>query len=58
MAEKKRQKQTYVHRTNAVHFTLYSPDGSAIPAEVHKEAEQLVTDLALANRLLVGIATS
>lgn len=62
MVEKKRprprRKQTYVHRMNAVHLTVYSPDGGTIPAEVRKQAEQAVTDVALQNGLLVGIATT
>lgn len=56
--KRKRPRQTYVHQKNAVHLTLYSFDGRNISAEVRKEAEQAITDIALRNQLLVGIATT
>lgn len=53
---KGRVKRTYVHRPNAIHITLYSPHGDPVPRAILNEATQAVTDIALANNLLVGLA--
>jgi hypothetical protein len=45
-----------VGRSNAVHVTLYSPDGKPVPKAVLNQAADAVTEIAVANRLLVGLA--
>lgn len=55
---RRRNQQTYRHKTNAVSVTLYDPQGQTIPAEVRHQAEQAVLDVALANNLLINIATT
>lgn len=55
--KRNRSKQTYIHRTNAVCITLYDLQGKTVPAEVRHQAEQAVTDIALANGLVINIAT-
>lgn len=54
----RRPQQTYKHRTNALHFTLYDPQGQTIPAEVRHQVEETLTNYALQHNLLVGIATT
>lgn len=49
-------KRPYVHRTNAVHITIYSQDGSPVPKVVLEEAAQSVTDIALKHGLLIALA--
>jgi hypothetical protein len=58
MDNKKRKsvKRTYIPRPNAVHVTVYSPDGRPVPKSVLNQAAEAVTDVALANGLLVGLA--
>jgi hypothetical protein len=59
MAEKKRNpksRRTYVPRPNAIHVTVYSPDGRPVPKSVLNQAADAVTDVALRNGLLVGLA--
>ena len=57
MASKNRSnKKTYVHRSNAVHLTLYSPYGDPVPNGVLNEATEVLTKFALDNELLIGIA--
>lgn len=53
-----KQRRTYVNRANAVHVTVYSPDGKPVPKAVLNEAADAVTEVALRNRLLVGLADS
>lgn len=53
---KPQQRRTYVHRPNAVHVTVYSPDGRPVPQGVLNQAADAVTDIALRNGLLVGLA--
>ena len=55
--KKRRRKQPiYKHRTNAVHVTVYHPNGETIPAAVRKQIEDSVWQVALENKLLIGIA--
>lgn len=54
--KRSRPKRTYVHRPNAVCITIYSTDGSAVPKSVLAEATEAVTDIALNNGLLIGLA--
>jgi hypothetical protein len=51
-----RAKRTYVHRPNAIHITLYSPHGDPVPRAILNEATEVVTQIAVANGLLVGLA--
>lgn len=53
---RKPPRRTYVHRPHAVHITIYSQDGSPVPKSVLNEAAQAVTDVALKNNLLIGLA--
>lgn len=53
---RKPQKRTYVHRPNAVCITVHSPDGSPVPRSVLNEAADAVTQIALANGLLINLA--
>jgi hypothetical protein len=53
---KPRKKGGYVPRSNAVHITLYDPTGGNLKPEVVEEIEKVVTDKALENKLLVGLA--
>lgn len=55
---RRRNTQTYRHKTNALHVTLYDPHGETIPAEVRHKAEQAILDIALPNNLLINIATT
>jgi hypothetical protein len=57
-AVRRKNQPTYKHRTNAVHLTLYSVDGTTIPAAVRREAEAAITEIALRSGCLVGIATT
>lgn len=56
--KRRRNQQTYRHKTNAVHVTVYDPHGETIPASIRHEAEQAVLDIALAHKLLINIATT
>ena len=59
MADKKRNskpRRTYVPRPNAIHVTVYSPDGRPVPKSVLNKAADAVTQVALDNGLLVGLA--
>ena len=51
-----RKQQTYSHKRNAVCVTVYSPTGDTIPAEVRKEIEDSVWQVAQSNKLLINIA--
>jgi hypothetical protein len=53
---KPRKKNGYVPRTNAVHITLYDPLGKPLKPEVAEGAAEAVTQYALDNKLLVGLA--
>jgi hypothetical protein len=53
---RKPQRRTYVPRPNAVHITIYSQDGRPVPKSVLNEAAQSVTNIALENNLLIGLA--
>ncbi len=53
---KRTTKRTYISRPNAVHITIYSQDGSPVPKSVLNEAAELVTEVALRNNLLIGLA--
>lgn len=55
-SRKPRKKGGYVPRSNAVHITLYDPQGKPLKPEVVEEIEKIVTEQALANKLLVGLA--
>jgi hypothetical protein len=55
---RRRSQQTYRHKTNAVHVTIYDPHGETVPASVRHQAEQAVLDIALAHNLLINIATT
>jgi hypothetical protein len=56
--KRRRNQQTYRHKTNAVHVTLYDPHGETVPATVRHKAEQAILDIALSNNLLINIATT
>ena len=53
---RRRNQPTYKHRTNAVCVTVHSPTGETIPANVRKEIEESVFNVAIANKLLINIA--
>ena len=55
-ARRKAPRRTYVHHQNAIHITVYSPDGKPVPRSVLNEAAQSVQEVALANNLLIGLA--
>jgi hypothetical protein len=54
--KRKRTKPTYSYKQNAVNVTIYSLQGETIPASVRKEFEEAVTQIALANNLVINIA--
>lgn len=64
MAEKQRSRskrgrppvRRYIHRPNAVCITIHSQDGSPVPKSVLNEAAEAVTNIALANGLLINLA--
>jgi hypothetical protein len=56
MSEKK--KKSYVHQSNAVCVTLYSPTGDDIPQKVVQEITDLASEIANHHRLLVNFATT
>lgn len=53
---KKTPRRTYVSRPNAIHLTIYSPYGDAVPKAILNEAAEALTQIALDNGLLIGIA--
>jgi hypothetical protein len=53
---KPRKKNGYVSRSNAIHITLYDPNGRPLKPEVADEAAETITQYALDNKLLVGLA--
>lgn len=56
-ARKKQQpRRTYVHRSNAMHITIYSQNGAPVPRKVLEEAAESVTNIALKHQLLIGLA--
>lgn len=57
MGERK-NKKTYVPRTNAVCVTIYNPHGEPIPAEVATACVDAIQSLIHEHRLLVGVATT
>ena len=52
------KKRTYVHRPNAMCFTVYSQDGSPVPRHVLDEVNDSIIEIARHYNLLVGIADS
>ena len=56
--KRKRKPQNYVHHVNAICLTLYSPDGSTVPAKVRNEALDALTEIALRSDCLIGVATT
>lgn len=58
MGEPRKNKKTYVPRTNAVCVTVYHPNGDTIPAEVATACVDAIQALVHEHRLLIGIATT
>ena len=60
MAEKERKKprkkRGYVPRSNAIHVTLYDPSGRPLKPEIAEQAANTLTQFALDNKLLIGLA--
>jgi len=52
------RKSGYVHRNNALHVTIYHPQGENVPGPIFDEIEKAILDIALKNNLLIGRATT
>lgn len=52
------RKSTYVHRNNALHVTVYQPQGESVPNKIFDEIENAILKIALENNLLIGRATT
>jgi phosphoribosylformylglycinamidine (FGAM) synthase PurS component len=55
---KRRPGQTYKYHINAICISVYDPQGQTIPSKVRKELEDSVLQVALDNKLLIGVATT
>ena len=55
-ARKPRKKHGYVPRSNAIHVTLYDPSGRPLKPEIADQAAETITQFALENKLLIGLA--
>lgn len=53
---KPRKKGGYVPRSNAVHITVYDPAGKPLKPELADQIAESVTQVALDNKLLIGLA--
>lgn len=51
----RRRKPQYKHYPGATSVTVYSPDGSPVPADVLTEVEAYIASVALQHKLLTAV---
>jgi len=57
-AKKRSRKKSYATKPNAVHITVYDPQGSPVPNDVLLDAIERVQDVAKEHNLLIATATT